>query len=49
MTMTLAAVSDASSDRSDRWRPSRAGLVSVWRYLEETFEFHNGRRHAPCE
>ena len=43
MTMTLAAVSDPLGDRSDRWRPSRAGLVSVWRYLEETFEFHNGR------
>jgi uncharacterized protein (TIGR02680 family) len=43
MTITLTPVPDASNDRSDRWRPSRAGLVSVWRYVEETFEFHNGR------
>jgi len=27
----------------DRWRPSRAGLVSVWRYWDETFTFHRGR------
>lgn len=30
-------------DAPDRWRPSRAGLVNVWRYQEETFEFHRGR------
>ena len=28
---------------SDRWRPSRAGLVSLWRYWDETFTFHRGR------
>ena len=27
----------------DRWRPTRAGLVSVWRYWDEAFEFHDGR------
>lgn len=27
----------------ERWRPARAGLINVWRYLEETFEFHGGR------
>jgi uncharacterized protein (TIGR02680 family) len=45
MTSILTAVSDTpgdASERCDRWRPNRAGLVSVWRYLEETFEFHNG-------
>ncbi len=26
-----------------RWRPSRAGLISVWRYWDETFTFHDGR------
>lgn len=28
---------------AERWRPERAGVVNVWRYLEETFEFHAGR------
>lgn len=27
----------------DRWRPTRAGLVNLWRYWDETFEFHAGR------
>lgn len=26
-----------------RWRPSRAGLIGVWRFWEETFVFHRGR------
>ena len=26
-----------------RWRPTRAGLVNVWRFEDETFEFHRGR------
>ena len=47
MTVT-DAVSRASSTagvpvRADRWVPARAGLVSVWRYVEETFCFHQGR------
>jgi uncharacterized protein (TIGR02680 family) len=33
--------SEAALER--RWRPTRAGLVNVWRYLEESFEFHGGR------
>ena len=28
---------------ADRWRPTRAGLVSLWRYWDETFTFHRGR------
>jgi uncharacterized protein (TIGR02680 family) len=28
---------------TDRWRPSRAGLVALWRYWDETFTFHRGR------
>ncbi len=26
-----------------RWQPSRAGLVSLWRYWDETFELYHGR------
>jgi hypothetical protein len=26
-----------------RWAPTRAGLVSLWRYWDETFTFHRGR------
>ena len=33
----------SSPVRTDRWVPARAGLVSVWRYVEETFRFHQGR------
>jgi len=28
---------------TDRWRPTRAGLISMWRYWDETFTFHHGR------
>lgn len=28
---------------TDRWRPSRAGLIALWRYWDETFTFHRGR------
>jgi len=28
---------------ADRWRPTRAGLIALWRYWDETFTFHNGR------
>ncbi|GAB2658195.1 TIGR02680 family protein [Saccharopolyspora gloriosae] len=36
----------ASSDgarATSRWRPSRAGILNVWRYYDEVFEFHRGR------
>ncbi|HSV68000.1 MAG TPA: TIGR02680 family protein [Mycobacteriales bacterium] len=26
-----------------RWRPTRAGILNIWRYYDETFEFHRGR------
>ncbi|MGW1682044.1 TIGR02680 family protein [Saccharopolyspora sp. NPDC002376] len=26
-----------------RWIPSRAGILNVWRYYDEVFEFHEGR------
>lgn len=28
---------------SRRWRPTRAGIVNVWRYYDEAFQFHQGR------
>jgi uncharacterized protein (TIGR02680 family) len=28
---------------TERWSPTRAGLVNVWRYWDETFTFHRGR------
>lgn len=27
----------------DRWQPRRAGILNVWRYYDEVFEFHRGR------
>ncbi len=29
--------------RPPRWSPTRAGILNVWRYHDETFEFHSGR------
>ncbi|MCE7003919.1 TIGR02680 family protein [Kibdelosporangium philippinense] len=28
---------------TERWTPSRAGILNVWRYYDEVFEFHSGR------
>ncbi|MFD0350470.1 hypothetical protein ACFQ0M_39540 [Kitasatospora aburaviensis] len=36
-----AAVPAAAS--AARWQPSRAGILNVWRYYDETFTFHEGR------
>lgn len=33
----------AAEGLSRRWRPTRAGIVNVWRYYDETFRFHRGR------
>jgi uncharacterized protein (TIGR02680 family) len=30
-------------DLLERWRPTRAGIVNIWRYYGEIFEFHAGR------
>jgi uncharacterized protein (TIGR02680 family) len=46
MTVTelpIHAASVAAPDRPDRWLPTRAGILNVWRYHDETFEFHDGR------
>ena len=29
--------------RPARWVPTRAGILNVWRYYDEVFEFHEGR------
>lgn len=29
--------------RAKRWQPARAGILNVWRYYREVFDFHNGR------
>ncbi|HUQ59390.1 TIGR02680 family protein [Lentzea sp.] len=28
---------------ADRWQPSRAGIINVWRYYDEIFSFYQGR------
>ncbi|MEV0649464.1 TIGR02680 family protein [Phytomonospora sp. NPDC050363] len=28
---------------TSRWRPTRAGILNVWRYYDEIFTFHKGR------
>jgi uncharacterized protein (TIGR02680 family) len=33
----------ATPGDTPRWIPHRAGIVNVWRYYDETFEFHHGR------
>ncbi|MEV6693890.1 TIGR02680 family protein [Micromonospora sp. NPDC051196] len=34
---------DAGTLRADRWQPTRAGVLNVWRYYDEVFTFHRGR------
>ncbi|MER5433495.1 TIGR02680 family protein [Streptomyces sp. NPDC002588] len=34
---------DGTAPTRDRWQPSRAGILNVWRYYDETFTFHEGR------
>lgn len=34
---------DGPGARSSRWQPTRAGILNVWRYYDEVFEFHHGR------
>lgn len=40
---TPIGLATTPAGREDRWQPTRAGLVSLWRYWDETFAFHNGR------
>jgi uncharacterized protein (TIGR02680 family) len=41
-TLPRQAVEPADS-RAPRWVPTRAGILNVWRYHDEVFEFHRGR------
>lgn len=43
--MTITALPGRSSDtgHAPRWMPTRAGILNVWRYYDEVFEFHEGR------
>lgn len=36
-------VVDATEPGTPRWVPSRAGILNIWRYYDEVFEFHHGR------
>ncbi|HEX6074816.1 MAG TPA: TIGR02680 family protein [Micromonosporaceae bacterium] len=42
--MTVAEPPVGSTPNSTgRWLPIRAGILNVWRYYDEVFEFHHGR------
>ncbi|WP_280234515.1 TIGR02680 family protein [Nocardia cyriacigeorgica] len=43
MTVTQLPRHQSGSDRQPRWLPTRAGILNVWRYYDEIFEFHHGR------
>ncbi|WP_243790063.1 TIGR02680 family protein [Saccharopolyspora gloriosae] len=45
MTVPDSVVQPSAGPRAttSRWRPSRAGILNVWRYYDEVFEFHKGR------
>ncbi|NEW36375.1 TIGR02680 family protein [Nocardia cyriacigeorgica] len=43
MTVTQLPQHQSGTDRHPRWLPTRAGILNVWRYYDEIFEFHHGR------
>ncbi|GAA4918895.1 uncharacterized protein (TIGR02680 family) [Nonomuraea thailandensis] len=43
MTVTELALPRAAQGVDARWTPVRAGILNVWRYYDEVFEFHRGR------
>lgn len=44
MTVTeLPRQAEPRETATIRWVPSRAGILNVWRYYDEVFEFHQGR------
>ncbi|WP_328393651.1 TIGR02680 family protein [Nocardia sp. NBC_00416] len=43
MTVTVHPEGTGQAQRSPRWIPTRAGILNVWRYYDEVFEFHEGR------
>jgi uncharacterized protein (TIGR02680 family) len=38
-----AAATERPHEHAPRWIPTRAGILNVWRYYDEVFEFHEGR------
>ncbi|HEX4817597.1 MAG TPA: TIGR02680 family protein [Nonomuraea sp.] len=43
MTVTEPAPGTSAHGGAGRWMPARAGILNVWRYYDEVFEFHRGR------
>ncbi|MGW0811564.1 hypothetical protein ACWD0F_51780, partial [Nonomuraea sp. NPDC002799] len=43
MTVTELTPVRVAPGMDARWTPIRAGIVNVWRYYDEVFEFHRGR------
>ncbi|MFC4120731.1 TIGR02680 family protein [Nonomuraea zeae] len=43
MTVTELTPARAAHGVDPRWTPVRAGILNVWRYYDEVFEFHRGR------
>ncbi|MFG1705868.1 TIGR02680 family protein [Nonomuraea sp. M3C6] len=43
MTVTELTLTRAAQGMDARWIPVRAGILNVWRYYDEVFEFHRGR------
>ena len=43
MTVTELSIAHHEREHTDRWQPTRAGIVNIWRYYDETFTFHEGR------
>lgn len=44
--MTIAELprsADIGATGPARWQPTRAGILNIWRYYDEVFEFDNGR------
>ena len=44
--MTIAELPrrvEAEATGPARWQPARAGILNIWRYYDEVFEFHHGR------
>ncbi|MCK2219044.1 TIGR02680 family protein [Actinomadura sp. ATCC 31491] len=43
MTVTDLTTARTAPAGRPRWTPTRAGILNVWRYYDEVFEFHRGR------
>ncbi|MEU5868151.1 TIGR02680 family protein [Nonomuraea sp. NPDC047529] len=43
MTLTEPTPARTAPGTERRWIPVRAGILNVWRYYDEVFEFHRGR------